>query len=167
MALSCFLRGAPRCTKAFSSLPCVSYSLLRSSVPLSTVNIHKNVLNYTVTKPFSVSPRQLSAGSHDHGKLWTVERVVAIGTLGFVPAAFVFQSPAMDCLLTLLLVMHSHWGIEAIIVDYMRPRVVGPLLPKVSMALLYGLSMVTLGSLCYFSYTDIGLVGAIKMLWKL
>ncbi|KAG8222011.1 hypothetical protein J437_LFUL002772 [Ladona fulva] len=103
------------------------------SQKLKNSDVSESILRCSVIKKFSVSPRQLSAESHDHSKLWTVERVVAMNTLALVPAAFIFQSPFMDCLISLLLVMHSHWGLEAIIVDYMRPRVVGPVLPKVSM----------------------------------
>jgi succinate dehydrogenase (ubiquinone) membrane anchor subunit len=49
----------------------------------------------------------------------------------------------------------------------MRPRVVGPVLAKLSLALVYGLSAFTLGGLFYFNYSDVGIVNAIKMFWKL
>ncbi len=58
-------------------------------------------------------------------------------------------------------------GIEAIVVDYVRPSVFGEMIPKISVGLVYALSFITLGGLCYFTYTDVGLVNAIKMLWKL
>lgn len=58
-------------------------------------------------------------------------------------------------------------GVEAIVVDYVRPSVFGPVIPKLALALVYGLSALTLGSLWYFTYTDVGLAKAVKMLWKL
>ena len=35
------------------------------------------------------------------------------------------------------------------------------------LSLVWLLSAVTLGALYYFNYTDVGIVNAIKMLWKL
>ena len=34
-------------------------------------------------------------------------------------------------------------------------------------SLVWALSAVTLGALLYFNYTDVGIINAIKMLWKL
>ena len=67
------------------------------------------------------------------------------------------------------LVLHSHWGVEAIVVDYIRPSLFGgsTVIPNLAQALVWALSAFTLGALYYFNYTDIGLVNAIKMLWKL
>jgi len=53
------------------------------------------------------------------------------------------------------------------VVDYVRPSVFGEVIPKIAIALLYAFSVLTLGGLCYFTYSDVGLVAAIKMLWKL
>ena len=36
-----------------------------------------------------------------------------------------------------------------------------------SLRLVWALSAFTLGALYYFAYTDVGVVNAIKMLWKL
>lgn len=58
-------------------------------------------------------------------------------------------------------------GIEAIVVDYVRPSVFGAVIPKLAVAAVYGLSAMTLGGLMYFIYADVGLVTAIKMLWRL
>lgn len=58
-------------------------------------------------------------------------------------------------------------GIEAIVVDYVRPSVFGNTIPKLALGAVYGLSALTLGGLFYFIYADVGLVTAIKMLWKL
>lgn len=58
-------------------------------------------------------------------------------------------------------------GIEAIVVDYVRPSIFGPVIPKIAVGMVYALSALTLGGLFYFNYSDVGLVQAIKMLWKL
>ena len=51
--------------------------------------------------------------------------------------------------------------------DYWRPKIVGPALAKMGVAAVYGISAFTLGGLCYFNYTDVGIINAIKMFWKL
>jgi len=58
-------------------------------------------------------------------------------------------------------------GIEAALVDYIRPVIFGPVIPKLAIAALYGISVLSLGGLIYFSYSDVGLVNAVKMFWKL
>jgi len=61
-------------------------------------------------KTMTVAPirREMSAGG-DHVKLWTAERLLSVGLLGLIPAAFISPSPIMDYLLAVSLVMHSHW----------------------------------------------------------
>jgi hypothetical protein len=49
----------------------------------------------------------------------------------------------------------------------MRPKVVGPVLAKLGVGIVYGISVFTLGGLFYFNYSDVGIVNAIKMFWKL
>jgi len=107
--------------------------------------------------------------SGDHVKLWTAERVVsAVMIPGFI-GPFLYTTPATDALLCTLSVLHSHWGVEAIVVDYIRPSLFGgsTVIPNLAQALVWALSAFTLGALYYFNYTDVGLVNAIKMLWKL
>ncbi len=58
-------------------------------------------------------------------------------------------------------------GLETIVIDYLRPKIVGPAVAKLGVALVYGLSAFTLGGLFYFIYSDVGIVNAIKMFWKL
>lgn len=62
----------------------------------------------------------------------------------------------------------SRLGIEAIVVDYIRPSLFGgsTTIPNIAQAGVWFLSAVTLGGLFYFNYTDVGIVNAIKMLWK-
>ncbi len=54
-------------------------------------------------------------------------------------------------------------------VDYIRPSLFGgsTVIPNITQGLVWLLSAITLGGLYYFNYTDVGIVNAIKMLWKL
>ncbi|KAG9508550.1 Succinate dehydrogenase [ubiquinone] cytochrome b small subunit, mitochondrial, partial [Fragariocoptes setiger] len=102
-----------------------------------------------------------------HDKLWAYERYLSLGLLGAIPAAAVIHHPIMDYALALSLVVHVHWGVEAIVTDYIRPSIFGPTIPKLSIALVYILSSLALGGLFMFNYTDIGLSQATRMLARL
>lgn len=73
----------------------------------------------------------------------------------------------MDYAVATSLVVHIHWGIEAIVVDYVRPSIFGPTIPKISVGLVYLLSSLALGGLFLFNYTDVGLTQATRMLAKM
>lgn len=51
--------------------------------------------------------------------------------------------------------------------DYVRPSIFGKVIPKLAVGAVYALSFFTLGGLCYFIYTDVGIINAVKLLWKL
>jgi len=109
----------------------------------------------------------LRHSSHaSHSGLWSAEKAVSGGLLALIPAAFIFPSPIMDCGLALALVTHVHWGVEAIVTDYIRPSIFGTVMPRVSIALVYLLSITALTGLFYFNYTDVGMVNGLKMAWK-
>ena len=38
---------------------------------------------------------------------------------------FLWTTPVTDAMFCTLAVLHSHWGIEAIVVDYIRPALFG------------------------------------------
>lgn len=110
--------------------------------------------------------RSMSA-DHSHSRIWTMERFLSAGLIGLLPLSLVYPNPAFDYALALALTIHVHWGIEAIVVDYVRPNVVGAALSRAALAGVYALSVLTLGGLFYFNYSDVGLSQAIRMLWKL
>lgn len=110
--------------------------------------------------------RVLSSNAHDHSKLWVVEKAVSLGLLAVIPAAFACQSTALDYALALSLVAHIHWGLDAIVVDYIRPALFGPVIPKVALGALYLLSIAALAGLFYLNYSDVGLSTAIRMIAK-
>ena len=106
-----------------------------------------------------------ATATENHSKLWTAERLLSASLLA-APVAFVVPIPGMDYLLAAAIVIHVHWGLEAIVVDYIRPSIFGPVVPKISLLLLYLLSVLSLGGLFYFNYSDVGLVGGLKMAWS-
>lgn len=53
------------------------------------------------------------------------------------------------------------------VVDYLRPSVVGNVLPKVAHIALIIISVATLGGLFYFIKNDIGLANGIKRFWAI
>lgn len=105
--------------------------------------------------------------AHHHDKLWKAERYLSVGLLGILPAAALYPSPMMDHAVALSLVIHVHWGFEAIVTDYVRPSIFGKTIPKVSIALVYVLSSLTLGGLFLFNHTDVGITQATRMLAKI
>ncbi|ODN02655.1 putative succinate dehydrogenase [ubiquinone] cytochrome b small subunit, mitochondrial [Orchesella cincta] len=112
-----------------------------------------------------ISKRLSSTG--DHVTLWTAERVLSGILVPLVPITFLMPSQPLEYLLAFGFTLHSHWGIEAIVVDYVREQMFGPVIPKLALGAVYGLTALTLGGLFYFIYSDVGLIQAIKMLWKL
>jgi len=124
--------------------------------------------SFKCISPFSTSQKVLTAHSeHNHSHIWTAERFLSAGLVGLLPLSLAFPNPALDYALALALTAHVHWGVEAIVVDYVRPNVVGATLSRVAVASVYALSVLTLGGLFYFNYSDVGLCQAIRMLWKL
>uniref|UniRef100_A0A7R9EIR2 Succinate dehydrogenase [ubiquinone] cytochrome b small subunit n=1 Tax=Timema monikensis TaxID=170555 RepID=A0A7R9EIR2_9NEOP len=109
-----------------------------------------HLVYYKNARGFSTSTPALS--SHDHTKLWTAERALSASLLPLFPAALLYPCQALDCALAIILVMHNHWGVEANVVDYIRPKMFGPIIPKVAIFGLYGISIATLAGLFYFIF---------------
>jgi len=116
---------------------------------------------------FSTSAQNRSSG--DHVRMWTAERLVSLAQVPAILVPFALTTPLTDALFCTLAVLHSHWGIEAIVVDYIRPSLFNgsTVIPNIAVGLVWALSAFTLGALYYFAYTDVGIVNSIKMLWKL
>jgi len=62
--------------------------------------------------------------------------------------------------------VHVHWGMESVVVDYMRPRIVGQAAYCISLGLTYLLSFATFAGLIYLNYTQMPPTKAIKKLWR-
>lgn len=124
-----------------------------------------------VARHISLTPsRHISLTPHKYGSgagMWKTERVVSGALFAVIPAAFFLPSPMMDYAAALVVWAHCHWGLETVVTDYMRTRVHGALIAKASLYAFYVFSVLSMGSLFYFTYSDVGVVGAAKMLWKL
>ncbi|XP_017471969.1 PREDICTED: succinate dehydrogenase [ubiquinone] cytochrome b small subunit, mitochondrial [Rhagoletis zephyria] len=174
MALSVMLRNAAKLnaiglakTTAHLSLPIKTLTTKSafSAGSLKTLTFFKNA--QTLQRSFSLSAAKMAAAKGNHTPLWTAERLISLALLGVVPGAFIYPSQTLDALLAISVVLHSHWGVEAIITDYARPQVVGPLLPKVAHGALIVLSIATLGGLFYIIQNDVGIANSVKQLWKI
>lgn len=122
-------------------------------------------------KSFSV--RQIAttavrkSASGNHSTLWTAERAVSAALLALLPAALMFPSKTLDSLLAISVVMHAHWGIEACVVDYVRPIIFGNVIPKIAPVFVVAFSALLLGGLLYFISTDIGIGRSVRKLWAI
>lgn len=112
-------------------------------------------------------PNLQALHSHNHDKIWLAERYLSWALLGVLPAAWVIPHPLMDYAVATSLVVHVHWGVEAIVVDYIRPSIFGPVIPKVSVALVYVLSILAASGLFIFNWTDVGMTQAFKMIARI
>nr|WPO06773.1 hypothetical protein [Gryllus firmus]WPO06775.1 hypothetical protein [Gryllus firmus]WPO06777.1 hypothetical protein [Gryllus firmus] len=187
MALHCIVRNFPKYAQLSSK--CFSgYTLTRTASVLGPLRLHNskvdpwaassntalnlsptylNKIDLSQVKAFSVTSSKLSAAGHDHTKLWSAERILSAALLGIAPAAFLYPSAALDTLLAVTFVMHNHWGIEAIVVDYVRPIIFGNAIPKIALGLTYGFSIAMLVGLFYLIFNGSGLVNTIQHFWKI
>lgn len=108
-----------------------------------------------------------SLHSHKHDKLWKAERYLSWALLGVLPGAWVVSHPFMDYAVATSLIVHVHWGVEAIVTDYIRPAIFGPVIPKISIALVYVLSVLAASGLFIFNWTDVGLTQAFRMIARI
>jgi len=143
--------------------------LQRGHLGRASLNLarHQPATQQLPSLTFATSQPKKSSG--DHVKMWSAERVVSAAQVPAVILPFLHTTPITDAVFCTLAVLHSHWGIEAIVVDYIRPVLFGgsTTIPNICVALVWVLSAFTLGGLYYFAYTDVGIVNAIKMLWRL
>ena len=88
---------------SFRRLPSLHRSAVQVTVPWLSVR---------AAAPLSVSrPALASQLTEDHVKHWNAERLLTVGLLGVLPAAFVFPSPALDYAVALSVAVHSHWSV--------------------------------------------------------
>ncbi|CAG0915574.1 unnamed protein product [Notodromas monacha] len=151
-----------------------SASVLYRSTSTKLNPIAIAALNRTRSEPVDRSASQLvpvrtasSAVAVNRGKHWAFERVITLGLVGLIPASFVVYHPSMDYILAMGLCLHSHWGLHGVCADYIRPKLFGAALAKLAEVIVYILSFLAFGSVMYFNYTDVGLIPAFRMLWKL
>jgi len=106
--------------------------------------------------------------SPTHGSYhWTFERLMSAALIPLTIAPFAGGSlnPAMDAVLCSVLLIHSHVGFQALIIDYLPNKRV----PKTRALFWWGLRLATLTvgvGLYEFETNDVGLTEAIKRIWK-
>lgn len=175
MALSCLLRGVVKQTRvnSVSELLKSHLRITSQATQLHTLTADRKPTNWSAKFPLVEAAKQFSTTSvvrsahGDHSKIWTAERFLSAGMVGILPAAMLMPSPLLDTLMAVAIVMHMHWGIEAIVVDYIRPVIFGPVIPKVGVVLVYVLSIAVLAGLLNLIFNDVGLANSIRMFWKL
>ncbi|CBX97877.1 hypothetical protein IAQ61_000943 [Plenodomus lingam] len=116
----------------------------------------------TTNDPVPVPNPDYTHGSYH----WTFERIVSAGLIPLTIAPFAAGSlnPVTDSILCALLVIHSHIGFEACIIDYFpKARI-----PKIRAAANWALRLgtLTLGVALYsFETNDVGITEAVARLW--
>uniref|UniRef100_A0A182IYY3 Succinate dehydrogenase [ubiquinone] cytochrome b small subunit n=2 Tax=Anopheles atroparvus TaxID=41427 RepID=A0A182IYY3_ANOAO len=133
------------------------------SASLLTPASKPQIFSNTV-RQFAVSPVRNSSGGN-HVTLWNAERALSLALLGVMPVGLMYPSQLGDTLMAVSIVMHQHWGLEAIVTDYVRPIMFGTTVPKMAHGLLLIVSAATLGGLFYFNYNDIGIAGCVRKIW--
>ncbi|KAF2017588.1 mitochondrial succinate dehydrogenase cytochrome b560 subunit D [Aaosphaeria arxii CBS 175.79] len=116
----------------------------------------------TANDPTPVPPPSPSHGSYH----WSFERAISAGLIPLCVAPFAAGSlnPVMDSILCALLVVHSHIGFEACIIDYFPKRRVPLLFNSANWALRIGTVLLGL-SLYSFETNDVGITELVKRLW--
>ncbi|KFY64203.1 hypothetical protein V497_01787 [Pseudogymnoascus sp. VKM F-4516 (FW-969)] len=120
------------------------------------------VIDGTANDAAVVPPTNASEGSYH----WTFERLIAAGLVPLTIAPFVAGSfnPATDAIICGAILIHSHIGFDAMIVDYFPHRRV----PKTKKALGWVLRAATVAvgvGLYEFETNDVGVTEAIRRIW--
>ncbi|XP_066581174.1 succinate dehydrogenase [ubiquinone] cytochrome b small subunit, mitochondrial [Prorops nasuta] len=105
--------------------------------------------------------------NESHVRLWLLEKLISVPLPLLLPAALITGNFVLETLLSTIVVMHAHWGLEAVVLDYARPIVVGNIIPKVAMGLLYLLSATTLAGLGLLIFNGPGISKTVKRAWKI
>ncbi|KAB8249085.1 succinate dehydrogenase cytochrome b small subunit [Aspergillus flavus] len=117
----------------------------------------------TMNDPAPIPTPHPSEGSYH----WTFERAISAGLVPLTIAPFAAGSlnPVMDAVLCSFIVLHSHIGFQAAIIDYFPTRRV----PKTATFcnwLLRAFTLTTAVGLYEFETNDVGVTEAFKRVWK-
>uniref|UniRef100_A0A6V7WW51 Succinate dehydrogenase [ubiquinone] cytochrome b small subunit n=1 Tax=Meloidogyne enterolobii TaxID=390850 RepID=A0A6V7WW51_MELEN len=124
-------------------------------------------INNVVASKMNNSTTTQSAAMGPHALQFKIERYLAAGMFPLLPAAYFIHGTTMDLVLSAAIVMHSHWGLMAVVQDYARPIVVGERLAKISPALVYITSTILLVGLLHYNLFDIGLTKSFERVFSL
>jgi len=121
------------------------------------------VVQGTMNDPAPIPPSSPTHGSYH----WTFERLVAAGLIPLTVAPFAAGSlsPVVDAILCAAIIIHSHIGFQAMIIDYIPQK----RLPKTrtfSKWFLRASTLTVAVGLYEFETNDVGVTETIKRIWK-
>ncbi|KAI0473368.1 CybS protein [Xylariaceae sp. FL0804] len=121
------------------------------------------VIKGTVNDPVPVPDPHPTHGSYH----WTFDRLVAAGLVPLTLAPFAAGglNPATDAALCALLLLHSHSGLQSVIIDYI-PTSRYPKSRRAAMWALNAATAVVAIGLYEFETNDVGLAETVKRVWK-
>ncbi|KAI1074885.1 CybS-domain-containing protein [Whalleya microplaca] len=148
---------------SFASKDAVRVAAFHASSRRSLLPPGPQVIKGTVNDPAPVPDPHPSHGSYH----WTFERAVAVGLVPLTVAPFAAGTlnPGLDAILCSLMLVHSHLGLQSVIVDYVPTRQ----FPKSRKAAMWALNVATalVGIGLYeFETNDVGVTEAVKRVWK-
>ncbi|XP_065203666.1 succinate dehydrogenase [ubiquinone] cytochrome b small subunit, mitochondrial-like [Planococcus citri] len=173
-AINCGKIALNRSVYILSSRPRVSYCNFANNVSKCRLGYLKS---FTLNQITANGKRLVSNNSaspvpsyknKDHANVWLWERFVAVGLLGVIPFLADKSSPkAVEYIAVTLLTVHLHWGLEAICTDYLRPSVVGTVIPKcIPVIVLAPLGFLLYG-LVNSIQSDRGITHVLRQFWYL
>ncbi|KAF4592388.1 succinate dehydrogenase (ubiquinone) membrane anchor subunit [Ophiocordyceps camponoti-floridani] len=143
--------------------------------PQTLASLHCSARRSAILPP---GPQHIEGGVNDaapipepnaaHGSYhWTFERLLAAGLVPLTIAPFAAGSlnPTMDAILCSAMLLHSHMGFQQVIIDYVPKK----RYPGLRKACWWGLNLATLTvgvGLYEFETNDVGVVEAVKRIWK-
>ncbi|KAI1920791.1 membrane anchor subunit of succinate dehydrogenase, Sdh4 [Ophidiomyces ophidiicola] len=151
------------------SVPCDKQTGDSTSGTTSLKELVRLISSFEIERDFEVNDAvEVPHTSPTHGSYhWDFERIVAASLVPLTLAPFAAGSlnPVTDAILCGALVLHSHIGFQALIVDYLPQRRV----PKTRAFCTWTLRLATLTvavGLYEFETNDVGVTEAIKRIWK-
>ncbi|KAG5644531.1 hypothetical protein DXG03_008185 [Asterophora parasitica] len=161
MASSFLVRSTlPRAIAQRSVLRSAAFQARHSTSDAASVNARYipggPVYKGTVNDPTTFPTPSRSHGSHH----WAFERLLSAGLVPITAAAFVTSGsnyPIVDGLLGISLIVHSHIGFDALLVDYVHKRKF-PILGPLSSWALRATTVGVLVGVYQFNTNDIGVL---------
>nr|WPT47880.1 succinate dehydrogenase subunit D [Erysiphe necator] len=168
------VKKLPQKGNIWESVPRTSLAYEKLYRPIGIAAFHRSrrnsilpplpqVINGTANDPAPIPSPDPTHGSYH----WTFERLISAGLIPLTIAPFTVGSlnPAMDAILCATILIHSHIGFEAIIVDYL-PRNRVPNARKFFWWTLRAATVAVGVGLYEFETNDVGVTAAICKIWK-
>ncbi|OKL64162.1 Succinate dehydrogenase [Talaromyces atroroseus] len=142
--------------------PMVQNTLFHSSARRDLLKALPQVVHGTMNDAAPIPHHSPSHGSYH----WSFERLISLALVPLTIAPFTAGSlnPVMDSILAATIVVHSHIGFQALIIDYLPEKRV----PKTLSLFTWGLRAATLTvavGLYEFETNDVGITEALKRIW--